>query len=82
VRPEVVYRSTNYPKSNCFINSIVSCGFPKVYDENSMSRERRAAQCAMDSKENALSVLGDAADEKYPIFMTGNHLVLFFNIDW
>ncbi|KAK1663267.1 hypothetical protein QYE76_051426 [Lolium multiflorum] len=43
----------------------------QVYDENSMSRERRAAQCAMDSKENALYVLGDADDEKYPIFMTG-----------
>ncbi|XP_051223771.1 uncharacterized protein [Lolium perenne] len=43
----------------------------QVYDENSMSREKRAAQCAMDSKENALSVLGDTADEKYPIFMTG-----------
>jgi hypothetical protein len=47
-----------------------------VYDENSVSRERRAAQCAMDSKERALSVLGDAADEKYPIFMTGDHLCL------
>lgn len=43
----------------------------QVLDQNSMSRERRAAQCAMDSKEKALSVLGDAADEKYPIFMTG-----------
>ncbi|KAM0880778.1 hypothetical protein ACQ4PT_033342 [Festuca glaucescens] len=43
----------------------------QVYDENSMSRERRAAQCTMDSKEKALSVLGDAADVKYPIFMTG-----------
>ncbi|KAM0880780.1 hypothetical protein ACQ4PT_033342 [Festuca glaucescens] len=58
-------------QNNCFINFIVSCGFAKVYDENSMSRERRAAQCTMDSKEKALSVLGDAADVKYPIFMTG-----------
>jgi hypothetical protein len=46
--------------------------FSKVYDENSMSRERRAAQCAMDSKDKALSVLGDAADDIYPIFRTGN----------
>lgn len=43
----------------------------QVQDENSMARERRAAQCAMGSKEEALSVLGDATDEKYPIFMTG-----------
>ncbi|KAI4963105.1 hypothetical protein ZWY2020_019699 [Hordeum vulgare] len=43
----------------------------QVQDENSMSREKRAARCAMDSKEEALVVLGDAADEKYPIFMTG-----------
>jgi hypothetical protein len=74
----VLQRSTNDPISNCFINSIVSCRFSKVYDENSMSRERRAAQCVMDSKENALYVLGDADDEKYPIFMTGNHLVFLF----
>ena len=56
------------------VNLILSCGFAKVLDENSMSRERRAAQCAMDSKEKALSVLGDAADEKYPIFMTGDQI--------
>uniref|UniRef100_A0ACD5VLG7 Uncharacterized protein n=1 Tax=Avena sativa TaxID=4498 RepID=A0ACD5VLG7_AVESA len=43
----------------------------QVFDENSMSRQKRAAQCDMNSKEKALSVLGDAADEKYPIFMTG-----------
>ncbi|KAF7021846.1 hypothetical protein CFC21_034730 [Triticum aestivum] len=43
----------------------------QVQDENSMSRERRAAQCAMDSKEEALAVLGDTADDKYPIFMAG-----------
>lgn len=46
--------------------------FTQVQDENSMSRGRRAAQCAMDSKEKALAVLGDTADEKYPIFMTGD----------
>ncbi|XP_062189624.1 uncharacterized protein LOC133892711 [Phragmites australis] len=43
----------------------------QVQDENSMSREKRAAQCSVDSKEKALSLLGDTADEKYPIFMTG-----------
>ncbi|OEL21704.1 hypothetical protein BAE44_0017278 [Dichanthelium oligosanthes] len=40
-------------------------------DENSMSREKRAAQCSVDSKETALSLLGDEADDKYPIYMTG-----------
>ncbi|WVZ72877.1 hypothetical protein U9M48_021268 [Paspalum notatum var. saurae] len=40
-------------------------------DENSMSREKRAAQCSVDSKEAALSLLGDTADDKYPIYMTG-----------
>jgi hypothetical protein len=43
-----------------------------VQDENSMSREKRAAQCSVDSKETALSLLGDTADEKYPIYMTGD----------
>lgn len=49
-----------------------------MQDENSMARERRAAQCAMGSKEEALSVLGDATDEKYPIFMTGDLACLTF----
>nr|CAB3475722.1 unnamed protein product [Digitaria exilis] len=40
-------------------------------DENSMSREKRVAQCSVDSKETALSLLGDSADDKYPIYMTG-----------
>ncbi|KAG8053092.1 hypothetical protein GUJ93_ZPchr0001g30324 [Zizania palustris] len=43
----------------------------QVQDENSMSRERRAAQCSPDSKDKALSLLGDTADVKYPIFMSG-----------
>ncbi|KAL6627176.1 hypothetical protein ACP70R_030902 [Stipagrostis hirtigluma subsp. patula] len=43
----------------------------QVQDENSMSREKRAAQFSVGSKEEALSLLGDTADEKYPIFMTG-----------
>ncbi|KAK3163266.1 hypothetical protein QOZ80_1AG0001430 [Eleusine coracana subsp. coracana] len=43
----------------------------QVQDENSMTREERAARCSVDSKETALSLLGDTADEKYPIFMTG-----------
>ncbi|KAF0917048.1 hypothetical protein E2562_016347 [Oryza meyeriana var. granulata] len=43
----------------------------QVEDENSMSRERRAAECSPDTKEKALSLLGDTADDKYPIYMTG-----------
>ncbi|TVU22931.1 hypothetical protein EJB05_32652, partial [Eragrostis curvula] len=43
----------------------------QVQDENSMTREKRAAQCSVDSKETALSLLGDTADDKYPIYMTG-----------
>uniref|UniRef100_A0A0D9UYF0 Peptidase C45 hydrolase domain-containing protein n=1 Tax=Leersia perrieri TaxID=77586 RepID=A0A0D9UYF0_9ORYZ len=43
----------------------------QVEDENSMSRERRAAELSPDSKEKALSLLGDTADDKYPIYMTG-----------
>jgi len=44
----------------------------QVQDENSISREKRAAQCSVDSKETALSLLGDTADDKYPIYMTGD----------
>ncbi|RCV23573.1 hypothetical protein SETIT_5G017400v2 [Setaria italica] len=43
----------------------------QVQDENSISREKRAARCSVDSKETALSLLGDTADDKYPIYMTG-----------
>ncbi|XP_040376902.1 uncharacterized protein LOC102699290 isoform X3 [Oryza brachyantha] len=43
----------------------------QVHDENSMARERRAAEWSPDSKEKALSLLGDTADGKYPIYMTG-----------
>jgi hypothetical protein len=37
-----------------------------------MSREKRAALCSVDSKETALRLLGDTADDKYPIFMAGD----------
>uniref|UniRef100_A0A0E0JFQ1 Peptidase C45 hydrolase domain-containing protein n=1 Tax=Oryza punctata TaxID=4537 RepID=A0A0E0JFQ1_ORYPU len=43
----------------------------QVQDENSKSRERRAAELSPDTKEKALSLLGDTADDKYPIYMTG-----------
>lgn len=44
----------------------------EVQDENSISRQRRAAQLSAESKSAVLSILGDSADEKYPIYMTGN----------
>ncbi|XP_043717773.1 uncharacterized protein LOC122665685 [Telopea speciosissima] len=43
----------------------------QVQDENSISRERRAAQLPIQSKADILSVLGDVDDERYPIYMTG-----------
>ncbi|KAJ8645990.1 hypothetical protein MRB53_007738 [Persea americana] len=43
----------------------------QVHDESSLSRQRRAAQLPKQSKEEILSLLGDSADEKYPIYMQG-----------
>ncbi|XP_042503689.1 uncharacterized protein LOC122080879 [Macadamia integrifolia] len=43
----------------------------QVQDENSISRERKAAQLPKPSKADILSVLGDVDDERYPIYMTG-----------
>ncbi|OAY70973.1 uncharacterized protein LOC109716053 isoform X1 [Ananas comosus] len=43
----------------------------QLQDENSICRQRRAALLSVESKEEALQILGDAADEKFPIFMTG-----------
>ncbi|XP_021275556.1 uncharacterized protein LOC110410251 [Herrania umbratica] len=43
----------------------------QVHDENSMSRQRRAALLPLGSKTNFLSILGDTEDTKYPIYMTG-----------
>ncbi|KAJ4818396.1 Acyl-coenzyme A:6-aminopenicillanic-acid-acyltransferase form [Rhynchospora pubera] len=43
----------------------------QIQDENSSSRQKRAAMLPADSQERALSLLGDTNYEKYPIFMTG-----------
>ncbi|XP_016189434.1 uncharacterized protein LOC107630730 isoform X1 [Arachis ipaensis] len=43
----------------------------QVHDENSISRQKRAAALPKNSKEDFLSLLGDADDRKYPIYMTG-----------
>lgn len=43
----------------------------KVHDENSISRQKRAAQLPKQSKDDFLLLLGDSEDAKYPIYMTG-----------
>ncbi|RDX83034.1 hypothetical protein CR513_36099, partial [Mucuna pruriens] len=43
----------------------------EVQDENSMSRQKRAAILTKKSKGDFLSLLGDMDDKKYPIYMTG-----------
>ncbi|XP_057968849.1 uncharacterized protein LOC131158189 isoform X2 [Malania oleifera] len=43
----------------------------QVHDENSMSRQRRAAELPKQSKDDFLSLLGDRDDTRYPIYMTG-----------
>ncbi|KAG8382174.1 hypothetical protein BUALT_Bualt05G0049300 [Buddleja alternifolia] len=40
-------------------------------DENSLSRQRRAATLPMETKSDFLLILGDENDAKYPIYMTG-----------
>ncbi|KAM3711944.1 hypothetical protein ACB098_01G147000 [Castanea mollissima] len=42
-----------------------------VQDDNSISRQRRALVLPKTSKNEFLSLLGDMADTKYPIYMTG-----------
>ncbi|KAK8486765.1 hypothetical protein V6N11_000253 [Hibiscus sabdariffa] len=43
----------------------------QVHDENSISRQKRAAVLPQGSKTDFLSLLGDTEDTKYPIYMTG-----------
>ncbi|KAB2054279.1 hypothetical protein ES319_A12G244500v1 [Gossypium barbadense] len=43
----------------------------QVHDENSISRQKRAAFLPQGSKTDVLSLLGDTEDTKYPIYMTG-----------
>ncbi|KAK9276361.1 hypothetical protein L1049_005893 [Liquidambar formosana] len=43
----------------------------QVQDENSISRQKRAAWLPKQSKKDILSLLGDKNDSKYPIYMTG-----------
>ncbi|GAB4834500.1 hypothetical protein Ancab_032757 [Ancistrocladus abbreviatus] len=43
----------------------------QVQDENSISRQLRAASLPKQSKDDFLSLLGNTDDTKYPIYMTG-----------
>ncbi|XP_059644190.1 uncharacterized protein LOC132285966 [Cornus florida] len=43
----------------------------QAHDENSISRQKRAALLPKNSRNDFLSVLGDIDDAKYPIYMTG-----------
>lgn len=43
----------------------------KDHDENSLSRQRRAAMLPQRSKSDFLSLLGDKNDIKYPTYMEG-----------
>ncbi|XP_021754292.1 acyl-coenzyme A:6-aminopenicillanic-acid-acyltransferase 40 kDa form-like isoform X2 [Chenopodium quinoa] len=44
---------------------------PQIQDENSSSRQKRAAALPQESKEDFLSLLGDIDDKRYPIYMSG-----------
>nr|GMD07530.1 Acyl-coenzyme A:6-aminopenicillanic-acid-acyltransferase [Ipomoea batatas] len=43
----------------------------EAHDENSLSRQKRAASLPKGSKSDYLELLGDMHDNKYPIYMTG-----------
>ncbi|XP_021911556.1 uncharacterized protein LOC110825417 isoform X2 [Carica papaya] len=43
----------------------------QVHDENSTSRQKRAALLPKESKQDFLSLLGDTDNTRYPIYMTG-----------
>ncbi|KAG9447308.1 hypothetical protein H6P81_013436 [Aristolochia fimbriata] len=43
----------------------------QVHDDNSISRQTRAAQLRKESKAEILSLLGDSVNQNFPIYMTG-----------
>ncbi|KAH9608446.1 hypothetical protein KSS87_019321 [Heliosperma pusillum] len=47
---------------------------PQVQDENSKTRQERAALLPKETKDDFLSLLGNTDDKKYPIYMTGEIL--------
>ncbi|KAF9622248.1 hypothetical protein IFM89_030290 [Coptis chinensis] len=59
--------STPFFHANMYLHLQVQ----QAQDENSMNRQRRAAQLPKKSKANFLSLLGDTNDKQYPIYMEG-----------
>ncbi|XP_062074483.1 uncharacterized protein LOC133778540 [Humulus lupulus] len=58
---------TPYFHANMYLHLQV----PQLQDENSISRQRKAAVLPKNTTEEILAVLGDSEDPKYPIYMTG-----------
>ncbi|KAL3498946.1 hypothetical protein ACH5RR_041678 [Cinchona calisaya] len=52
-------------------NTYLHLQVQQVHDENSLSRQKRAALLPKGSKREFLSLLGDMSDKTYPIYMTG-----------
>jgi len=73
-------RKTNYKHIHKLYSKVIykflslkSLNFKlKAQDESSISRQKRANDLTKTTKEDFLSILGDADDEKNPIYMTGN----------
>ncbi|KAF3955383.1 hypothetical protein ACB098_01G147000 [Castanea mollissima] len=59
--------ATPFFRANMYLHLPVQ----QVQDDNSISRQRRALVLPKTSKNEFLSLLGDMADTKYPIYMTG-----------
>ncbi|KAK9053009.1 hypothetical protein SSX86_029639 [Deinandra increscens subsp. villosa] len=59
--------STPFFHANMYLHLEVD----QAHDQNSISRQNRAALLPKKSKQDLLSLLGDTDDHKYPIFMQG-----------
>lgn len=59
--------STPFFHANMYLHLQVN----QACDQNSISRQNRAALLPKRSKDDLLSLLGDTADEEYPIYMQG-----------
>ncbi|KAK1438485.1 hypothetical protein QVD17_04294 [Tagetes erecta] len=52
-------------------NMYLHLAVDQVHDQNSISRQHRAALLPKESKQDLISLLGDTDDSEYPIFMKG-----------
>ncbi|XP_024994069.1 uncharacterized protein LOC112527580 [Cynara cardunculus var. scolymus] len=59
--------STPFFHANMYLHLEVN----QAHDQNSISRQNRAALLPKRSKDDLLSLIGDTADEEYPIYMQG-----------